>query len=103
MAESKFCGRIQAHPVHTLAGSTRAPRRPIALEQLHRAGDGTPARQQRPAQLVDRLMRRVADEQVPQQAPGHRRKPVLAGIEPPDMVGEDQLAVTRHIAQTYHQ
>jgi hypothetical protein len=70
--------------------------RAVVLEQLDRAGDGAAAGQQGLAQLVNRLLGRVADEQVPQQASGHRWKAVLACVEAADVVGEDQVGIPGH-------
>src|SRR5664279_1786112 len=89
--------RIQAYPVHPFARETGPPRHPVALEQLDRTGDGAATRQQRLTQLVDRLLRGIADEQVPQEPTGHRWERVLACVEAADVVGEDELRVVRHL------
>ena len=52
--------------------------------------------QQRVAQLRDRLSRRVADQQVAQDATRHRRKRVAAGVVAAHVVGEGDLLIVRH-------
>ena len=84
---------IKIHPIHPIAGDTRPPRHFVSFEQLDRTGDGAPARQQCFAQLIDRLLGRVTDEEIPQQAASHRRKTVLTCIKATEVISEDQVGV----------
>lgn len=89
--------RIEADPIHSRTRDASPPHHAIALEQLDRASDRAATRQQRLTQLFDRLLRGVADEQIPKEASRHRRERVLAGVEAADVVGEDELRVLRHL------
>jgi hypothetical protein len=89
-------GRIHSDPVDPLTGRARSPDRVHRFQQLNRTGDGAAAGQQRVRQVIDRLLGRLADRQVPEQPPRHRRDAVRVAIELPRVVGESQLFIGGH-------
>ena len=83
--------RIQAHAVHSLSGGPRSTHDPVTLQEFDGARERAPTRKQSIPQFVDRLRRRVADEEVAEKAACHRGESVLPRIEAADSVGERQM------------
>jgi len=91
-------GRVARIRINSQGMSVVIGRRVVmqTLQHVKRAGDRAAAGQQCVAQLRDRRVGRVAHQQVAQDAAGHRRKRVPAGVEAAQVVGVGDLLISRH-------
>ena len=95
-------GEVSPDAVHPLPGRSRATDGMQTLQHVQRAGDRAAARQQRLAQVGDRLVSWLAHQQVAEHASDHRRKRVATGVEAAQVVGECDLFIAWHTPVIAH-